>query len=51
VSAFIFFFDRERQTAIGRSTARQALLAVTCGVATSAVVTFVFQHLFYVRLP
>ena len=51
VAAFIFFFDRERQAALGRSTARQALLALACGVATSAIVTFVFQHLFYVRLP
>ena len=51
VTAFIFFFDRDRQTALGRSTARQALLALACGVATSAIVTFVFGHLFYVRLP
>jgi hypothetical protein len=51
VTAFIFFFDRERQTAIGRSTARQLLLAAICGVVTSAVVTLVFQDIFYVRLP
>ena len=51
VAAFIFFFDRERQTALGRSTPRQALLALTCGVAASAVVTFTFQDVFYVRLP
>jgi hypothetical protein len=51
VAAFIFAFDRTRQTALGRSTARQLLLAVTCGAVTSAVVTLVFQDIFYVRLP
>jgi len=51
VAAFIFFFDRERQNALGRSTARQAVLAATCGVATSAIVSYVFQEVFYVRLP
>jgi hypothetical protein len=51
VSGFIFFFDRERQTALGRSTARQAMLALVCGVATSAVVSLSFQEIFYVRLP
>ncbi|HYF18512.1 MAG TPA: tripartite tricarboxylate transporter TctB family protein [Ramlibacter sp.] len=51
VTAFIYGFDRERQTALGRSTPRQLLLAATCGVATSAVVTLVFQNVFYVRLP
>ena len=51
VSAFIFFFDRERQQALGRSTARQAVLALVYGGATSAVITLVFQNVFYVRLP
>lgn len=51
VAAFIFFFDRGRQTALGRGTARQLLLAGVCGAATSAVVTIVFQDVFYVRLP
>ncbi len=51
VAGFIFFFDRERQSALGRSTARQALLAAAFGIATSAVVTLVFQEVFYVRLP
>jgi hypothetical protein len=51
VTAFIFFFDRGRQTALGRSSARQLMLAATCGVVTSAVVTLAFQHIFYVRLP
>ncbi|HSH90877.1 MAG TPA: hypothetical protein VK996_12900, partial [Ramlibacter sp.] len=51
VSGFVFFFDRERQTALGRSTLKQGLLALVCGVVTSAVVTLAFQEIFYVRLP
>lgn len=51
VTAFIFFFDRGRQTALGRSTAGQLLLALVAGVATSAIVSFAFQEIFYVRLP
>jgi hypothetical protein len=51
VAAFIFFFDRERQAALGRSRGKQALLALAYGAATSAVVTLAFQEIFYVRLP
>ena len=51
VAGFIFFFDRERQRALGRGTGRQVLLALVYGAATSALVTLVFQNLFYVRLP
>ena len=51
VTAFIFFFDRGRQTALGRPVTRQALLALVCGVATSAIVSLAFQDIFYVRLP
>jgi hypothetical protein len=51
VTAFIFFFDRERQTALGRSSSGQLLLALVCGAATSAIVSFAFQEIFYVRLP
>lgn len=51
VSTFIFFFDRGRQAALGRGTGRQVLLALAYGAATSAVVTLVFQEIFYVRLP
>ena len=51
VAGFIVFFDRERQSALGRSTARQVLFAAVFGVATSAIVTLVFQEVFYVRLP
>lgn len=51
VAGFIFFFDRERQAGLGRGAPRQALLALAYGGATSAVVTLVFQEIFYVRLP
>jgi hypothetical protein len=51
VATFIFVFDRRRQTALGRSTARQLLLAATCGIVTAAVITLAFQDIFYVRLP
>ena len=51
VSAFIFFFDRERQADLGRSTPRQLMLALICGAVTSATVSLAFQNIFYVRLP
>jgi Ca2+/Na+ antiporter len=51
VATFIFCFDRERQQGLGRSNAKQAVLALVYGAATSAVVTLVFQEIFYVRLP
>jgi len=51
VAAFIFFFDRDRQDALGRPVPKQLLLAAVCGIATSAVVTLAFQDVFYVRLP
>jgi hypothetical protein len=51
VTAFIFFFDRERQSALGRPVGRQLLLATVCGAATSAIVSLAFQEIFYVRLP
>jgi hypothetical protein len=51
VAAFIFVFDRERQNGLGRSTTGQALLALACGAVASALITVVFQELFYVRLP
>ena len=51
VAAFIFCFDRERQQGLGRGNAKQAVLALVYGAATSAVVTLVFQEIFYVRLP
>ena len=51
VAGFIFFFDRERQASLGRGRAKQAVLALVYGAVTSAVVTLVFQQIFYVRLP
>ena len=51
VSAFIFFFDRERQRELGRSNGKQVVLALIYGAVTSAVITLVFQEIFYVRLP
>lgn len=51
VAAFVFFFDRERQDALGRSKGRQTLLALAYGACTSAIVTLAFQEIFYVRLP
>lgn len=51
VAGFIFVFDRERQRALGRPVPRQALLALACGAATSAVVSLAFENVFYVRLP
>lgn len=51
VAAFIFVFDRERQASLGRGTLKQLVLALVYGAVLSAVVTLVFQELFYVRLP
>ncbi|RYF41215.1 MAG: hypothetical protein EOO25_10495 [Comamonadaceae bacterium] len=51
VAAFIFLFDRERQSGLGRSTVKQLTLAAVYGAVWSTVVTLVFQELFYVRLP
>lgn len=51
VAGFIFFFDRGRQSALGRGTGRQLLLALAYGAGTSAVVSLVFEQVFYVRLP
>jgi hypothetical protein len=46
VAAFVAAFAPEDQT-----PRRRLLVAVATGVLTSAVVTFVFQHIFLVRLP
>ncbi len=51
VAGFIFWFDRARQSALGRTTAKQAVLAAVYGACTSAVVTLVFEQVFLVRLP
>lgn len=51
VTVFILVFDRARQVELGRSSFKQALLALVYGAATSAVVTFAFEKIFLVRLP
>ena len=51
VAVFIFIFDRARQTNLKRSTAKQAMLALIYGAATSAVVSLAFEKIFLVRLP
>ncbi len=51
VSGFVLWFDRERQQALGRGPVRRLLFALVCGAATSAVVSYAFQDIFYVRLP
>lgn len=51
VSGFILWFDRERQAALGRGFGRRLRFALVCGAATSALVAFTFQDVFYVRLP
>ena len=51
VAVFIFIFDRARQADLKRSTAKQAMLALIYGAATSAVVSLAFEKIFLVRLP
>jgi hypothetical protein len=53
VAAFVFVFrraDRMSGDAAG-STRGDVILAIACGVATAAIVTMVFEQLFFVRLP
>jgi putative tricarboxylic transport membrane protein len=53
VAAFVFVFRRaDRMSGDTTGTHRSdAILAITCGVATAVIVTLVFEQLFYVRLP
>lgn len=51
VSTFIFIFDRERQADLKRGRAKQIVLALVYGIATSAVVSLAFEKVFLVRLP
>ncbi len=50
VSAFVFIFRYALRKAAG-SLARGFAVALACGVLTAAVVTVLFEQLFYVRLP
>ena len=53
VTAYVFVFRRAERIAGARagSTRADALLALACGVATAAIVSTVFERLFFVRLP
>lgn len=52
VTAYVFMFRRAERMSGGSSTLRgDVILAVTCGIATAAVVTLTFEQLFFVRLP
>jgi putative tricarboxylic transport membrane protein len=48
VSAYIYLF---REAPAGASRARNALVAIAIGAATSLIVTGVFERVFLVRLP
>lgn len=50
VSAFIFVFQVAGRKASG-GIARGAIVALACGAVTAAAVTYLFEHVFYVRLP
>jgi hypothetical protein len=50
VTAFVFVFQFAGRKA-SDSIARGALVAIACGVVTAGIVTYLFEHLFYVRLP
>ena len=50
VTAFVFIFQYVARKAAGKEV-RGLVVALTCGVLTSLIVTLVFEQLFYVRLP
>jgi len=50
VAAYVFVFQFPARKAEGR-VIRGAVVAIACGVLTAALVTVVFERLFYVRLP
>jgi putative tricarboxylic transport membrane protein len=50
VTAFVLLFQYAQRRADGRR-GRGIAVALACGVITAAVVTVVFEQLFYVRLP
>jgi hypothetical protein len=50
VAAFVFVFQFPARKPEGR-VVRGVVVALLCGVLTAAVVTVVFERLFYVRLP
>ena len=50
VTSFVFIFQHARRKAEGKLV-RGFVVALACGAITAAVVTVVFEQLFYVRLP
>ena len=50
VGAYVFVFQYPARKAEGR-VVRGAVVAIACGALTAAIVTLVFEQLFYVRLP
>ena len=50
VTAFVFLFQYAKRKAAGE-TVRGIVVALACGVLTALAVTYVFEQLFYVRLP
>ncbi len=50
VTAFVFLFQYTKRKATG-AVVRGFVVALTCGVLTSILVTLLFEQLFYVRLP
>jgi hypothetical protein len=50
VTTFVFLFQYTLRRATGKVT-RGFAVALACGALTSLIVTFLFEQLFYVRLP
>ena len=50
VTAFVFLFQYAERKVQGK-TIRGIVVALACGVLTAAAVQYVFEDLFYVRLP
>ena len=50
VTTFVFLFQYTLRKAAG-NVARGCVVALACGVLTAAIVTLLFEQLFYVRLP
>ena len=50
VTPFVFLFQYTQRKAAGRMV-RGFVVALACGVLTAAIVTLLFEQLFYVRLP
>jgi hypothetical protein len=50
VTTFVFLFQYTQRKAAGKMV-RGFVVALACGVLTAAIVTLLFEQLFYVRLP